>query len=201
MLILSPDDVSACGVSLPGHAPTLGVSFQGRAFYPESGVYLSEAAAIDRCRFLLDANPRTTTQAIILSEAQGYAIYLSSLDVQTLSISEVLTAICDQMRATPDLVRDRRWRLRQFKACFVGSEAVTWLVEQLRLNRAEAVALGQQCQDLGLFRHVLDEQAFADADYFYRFRADGEPEYRVTGMAPLAPGEVIFRGIRGTIDG
>lgn len=200
MLILSPEDVSACGVSQPGHTPTLGVAFQGRAFYPESGVHLSEAAAIERCRFLLDVNPRTTTQAIILSEAQGYAIYLSSPDVQTLSIPEVLTAICEQIRATPDLVRDRRWRLRQFKACFIGSEAVTWLVEQLRLSRTEAVALGQQCQDLGLFRHVLAEQAFADAEYFYRFRADGEPEYRIASGAPLAPGEVIFRGIRGSIE-
>ncbi len=198
MLILSPEDVSACGVSQPGHTPTLGVSFQGRAFYPESGVHLSEAAAIERCRFLLDVNPRTTTQAIILSEAQGYAIYLSSPEVQAVSLTAALSVLCDQMR--PDLVRDRRWRLRQFKACFVGSEAVSWLAERLRLSRAEALALGQQCQDLGLFRHVLDEQAFADAEYFYRFQADGEPEQRLGVTAPLAPGEVMFRGIRGTIE-
>lgn len=201
MLILTPDEVTACGVEQPGRLPTLGVAYQGRAFYPENSVYLSHDAALDRCRTLLDADPKTKTQAIILKEEAGYSIYLHNPIVKTLSLSEALNAICAQMRSTEGFVSDRRWRLRVFKASFVGSEAVNWLVENLRLSRSEAIAIGQRCLDLGIFRHVLDEQPFADSDFFYRFSADGEPEKRLGTTAPLASGEVVFRGIRGTIEG
>jgi hypothetical protein len=64
--------------------------------------------------------------------------------------------------------RDRIHRLRSYSRCFVGREAVDWLVRHQRIGRAEAVRLGQRLAALGLIRHVLDEHDFKDAELFYR---------------------------------
>ena len=66
-------------------------------------------------------------------------------------------------------VQDRRYILRVFPKCFLGNEAVSWLVENTRLTRAEALSLGQRMLELGFLRHVLDEHGFQDGHYFYTF--------------------------------
>lgn len=83
-------------------------------------------------------------------------------------------------------VADRRYRLKKYPECFVGSEAVDWLGKHYRigredavalgdalaahfgLRRAEATTLGQSLADLGLLRHVADAHPFADDFLFYR---------------------------------
>jgi small-conductance mechanosensitive channel len=69
-------------------------------------------------------------------------------------------------------VRDRRHLLSTYPRCFVGQEAVSWLVEHEGLGRGEAVELGQRLVALGIVRHVLDEHGFHDGHFFYRFRSD-----------------------------
>jgi small-conductance mechanosensitive channel len=69
-------------------------------------------------------------------------------------------------------IRDRRHLLGLHRRCFVGSEAVTWLVENEDLTRDEAVRAGRRLVEAGLVRHVLDEHGFEDAWLFYRFAAD-----------------------------
>jgi hypothetical protein len=74
-------------------------------------------------------------------------------------------------------IADRRHLLTVYPRCFVGSEAVDWLVEQLDLTRAEAVALGERLVECGDVRHVLDEHGFRDGRFFYRFVGeDARPE-------------------------
>ncbi len=68
-------------------------------------------------------------------------------------------------------VQDRRHRLAVYPRCFVGSEAVDWLLRTAELTRGEAVALGQRLVDRGFVRHVLDEHGFRDGAFFYGFRA------------------------------
>jgi EAL domain-containing protein (putative c-di-GMP-specific phosphodiesterase class I) len=65
-------------------------------------------------------------------------------------------------------VRDRMFHLRTYDACFVGREAVDWLVQHQRLSRSEAVRLGQHLVALGLISHVVSEHDFEDAELFYR---------------------------------
>jgi len=67
-------------------------------------------------------------------------------------------------------VADRRHRLRTHARCFVGREAVDWLVARERLPRHEARELGQRLFARGDLRHVLDEHGFEDDFLFYRFR-------------------------------
>lgn len=67
-------------------------------------------------------------------------------------------------------VRDRRYRLKTYKNCFVGREAVTWLVEKgIAHDRTDAVYIGQDLLQSGAFRHVLTEHCFRDAYLFYTF--------------------------------
>jgi sensor c-di-GMP phosphodiesterase-like protein len=66
-------------------------------------------------------------------------------------------------------VRDRRWRLRLYPKCFVGREAVDWIVQREGVGRAKAVRIGRRLVALGLIAHVLAEHDFEDADLFYVF--------------------------------
>jgi small-conductance mechanosensitive channel len=67
-------------------------------------------------------------------------------------------------------VEDRRHLLSVYPRCFVGSEAVDWLLRATELSRPEAVALGQELVERGFVRHVLDEHGFRDGNFFYVFR-------------------------------
>lgn len=80
-------------------------------------------------------------------------------------------------------VRDRRHRLTRFPGCFIGREAVDWLVGAERVSRDEAVALGQRLVERGAIRHVLDEHPFRDGEYFYRFTEAGAAPARLAADA------------------
>jgi hypothetical protein len=69
-------------------------------------------------------------------------------------------------------IADRRHLLSHYPRCFVGTEAVEWLMRAEDLSRDEAIRLGQRLVDRGLLHHVLDEHPFRDGPYFYRFFAD-----------------------------
>ena len=69
-------------------------------------------------------------------------------------------------------VKTRRQGLRKFKKCFVGSEAVSFLVQsRLVSSRAEAVVLGTRfITDFNLFEPVNRDHGFIDArTKLYRF--------------------------------
>lgn len=71
-------------------------------------------------------------------------------------------------------VRDRRYRLRTFASCFLGSDAVDWLmVHSDCTTRKEAVALGNKMQAAGLLSHVTNDHRFQDKPLFFRFKAVG----------------------------
>ncbi|PNW84735.1 hypothetical protein CHLRE_03g156550v5 [Chlamydomonas reinhardtii] len=70
-------------------------------------------------------------------------------------------------------IKDRRYLFRCYRACFVGQEAVAWLVAAgAAAGPAEAVALGNSMMEAGLFHHVVYEHRFEDDYLFYRFTDD-----------------------------
>jgi potassium efflux system protein len=98
-----------------------------------------------------------------------------------------LDALIERLRGTSGLdVCDRRHRFNTYVRCFVGREAVDWLVAREGLTRDEAVRLGQLLVQRDVIHHVLDEHPFRDADLFYRFRAEDPPAARlnVPGIRP-----------------
>jgi hypothetical protein len=83
----------------------------------------------------------------------------------------VLEDLVKQMWSPRGLaVAPRTYRGKTYDDCFVGSEAVDWIVRRYALSREDAVTLGQQLVDLGLAHHVVDEHPFKDGHYFFRFR-------------------------------
>jgi hypothetical protein len=69
-------------------------------------------------------------------------------------------------------IQDRTFRLKTYAQCFVGSEAVDWLVNYLRVSRADAVRVGQRLLSENWIRHVVNEQTFQDDYFFYRFQSE-----------------------------
>ena len=69
-------------------------------------------------------------------------------------------------------IKDRRWRLRKYKQCFIGSDLVNWLILQEDLHiesREQAVAIGEILMYRGIIKHVVETEPFADDYFFYRF--------------------------------
>ncbi|EQC34994.1 hypothetical protein SDRG_07236 [Saprolegnia diclina VS20] len=70
-------------------------------------------------------------------------------------------------------IKNRRVNLRTYDLCFVGCEAVTWLVEHgYAPSREAAVELGRNLVCGGLMNHVADSEHFQDKTLFYRFFED-----------------------------
>lgn len=82
-------------------------------------------------------------------------------------------------------IRDRMFHLRTYPSCFVGREAVDWMVQHERISRSEAVQLGKRLIGLGLMSHVVDEHDFADAELFYRLATPTDASL-ATASAPAA---------------
>jgi len=74
-------------------------------------------------------------------------------------------------------IRDRFWRFRRYKMCFIGSEFVTWLVNKnIKLSRQEAVDYGQQLMDKHVLHHVCSSEPFRDGEFYYRLQLDEETD-------------------------
>lgn len=86
-----------------------------------------------------------------------------------------LDALIARMRGPVGVaIHDRRHLLRWYPRCFVGSEAVDWLVHNEGLTRDEAAHVGKLLFERGNVHHVLDEHVFRDGHLFYRFRGDDD---------------------------
>lgn len=82
-------------------------------------------------------------------------------------------------------IQDRKYGIRQYKKCFVGSEAVDAMLQAgLASTRTEAVELGRSWMTyLGLFQHVCASHIFKDKYLFYRF--NNPDTNTVTGATDL----------------
>lgn len=88
-----------------------------------------------------------------------------------------LPELVAQMKGEQGLdIQDRRHRLNIYPQCFVGSEAVIWLMRTQRATRKEALRIGRLLMRKRIIHHVLDEHPFDDAYLFYRFYADEQQE-------------------------
>lgn len=64
-------------------------------------------------------------------------------------------------------IEDRVHQLRTYANCFVGRQAVDWMVGSLGISRLQALHLGRGLVAVGVIRHVLDEHDFEDDDLYY----------------------------------
>ncbi|XP_031560616.1 rap guanine nucleotide exchange factor 4-like [Actinia tenebrosa] len=84
----------------------------------------------------------------------------------------------------PKLLRDRKYNMKEYPKCFVGSEAIDWLLKKSRLvhSRFHALSLWQALLEEGTLAHVTHEYDFRDKTLYYKFLVDeGDEE----GYIPL----------------
>lgn len=70
-------------------------------------------------------------------------------------------------------VRDRRWLAKLHLKCFRGDEMTNWLLGAFKdlSSREDAVDMGNELMDRGIFTHVRHKHAFRDGNYFYQIAA------------------------------
>jgi len=95
-------------------------------------------------------------------------------------------------------IRDRKWMLKSYPRCFVGSECVSYLLARKHAaTREDAVALGQMLVDNNIIAHVTKDHGFKDGTFFYRFKdhdkkkkrvGDDEVKLEVSSWIDLMPG-------------
>ncbi len=108
----------------------------------------------------------------LLADVIHYSAILQTSKAVT---EDEVEQLVGQMRGPEGLIiTDRRFRLTVYPNCFVGSDAVTWIVKTQKATREAAVRLGQLLVDRGIFHHVTDEHPFKDENLFYRFYEDEE---------------------------
>lgn len=88
-------------------------------------------------------------------------------------------------------VQSNRYRARIYPRTFVGSQAVTYLVNSSWApSRKEAVDLGRRLQrELKLFQHVKEQHEFKDDYLFYKF-TDQDPEDDTNGSSLMGTSEI-----------
>ncbi|CAL1533830.1 unnamed protein product [Lymnaea stagnalis] len=74
------------------------------------------------------------------------------------------------------MIRDRKYHLRTYKRCMVGSEMVDWIMDVFpRVDSRElAVGMFQALLEDGVLLHVCKQHPFLDKYLFYRFLEDEE---------------------------
>ncbi|XP_042861951.1 integral membrane protein GPR155-like [Penaeus japonicus] len=73
-------------------------------------------------------------------------------------------------KCTKDIVRDRRWRLKNLPAVFGGKELVDWLLMVgLARDRTDAIKYGRQLLQGRVIRHIDNLHHFHDQPLFYTF--------------------------------
>uniref|UniRef100_A0AAR2JNF1 Rap guanine nucleotide exchange factor (GEF) 4 n=1 Tax=Pygocentrus nattereri TaxID=42514 RepID=A0AAR2JNF1_PYGNA len=78
----------------------------------------------------------------------------------------------------PHMIRDRKYHLKTYRQCCVGTELVDWLLQQSSCvhSRAHAVGMWQALLEEGILNHVDQELNFQDKYLFYRFLDDEEED-------------------------
>ncbi|XP_016423447.1 rap guanine nucleotide exchange factor 4-like isoform X2 [Sinocyclocheilus rhinocerous] len=78
----------------------------------------------------------------------------------------------------PHMIRDRKYHLKTYRQCCVGTELVDWLLQQSSCvhSRAHAVGMWQVLLEEGVLNHVDHKLNFQDKYLFYRFLDDEEED-------------------------
>lgn len=78
-------------------------------------------------------------------------------------------------------IQTRKYKFTDYKNVFLGSEAVEWLKTKSGLANSDeqAIEIGNQMIELGIFSHCVKDHKLINGEYFYRFRRDDKNRGRV----------------------
>lgn len=200
MLFLDHTQVQYCKIQ-SGDQTLPGLIYNNNLFIREKAFPKEEIeAAIKECREeYLDHEERSQIATLLVKGQNSVGIWMQNNKYKSSIIpgsSESPTT--DAAQSSPDLaqskgsaqrisirqlaiemhsekgveIKTRRYKLMLFQRCFLGNEAVDWIVKKVKVSREDAIALGQKMLDKGIFQHVTEEHPFKDESLFYRFNED-----------------------------
>uniref|UniRef100_A0A667ZCR8 Rap guanine nucleotide exchange factor 4 n=1 Tax=Myripristis murdjan TaxID=586833 RepID=A0A667ZCR8_9TELE len=78
----------------------------------------------------------------------------------------------------PHMIRDRKYHLKTYRWCCVGTELVDWQMQQSSCvhSRIQALGMWQVLLEEGVLNHVDQELSFQDKYLFYRFLDDEQED-------------------------
>ncbi|MDY7013262.1 MAG: mechanosensitive ion channel protein [Cyanobacteriota bacterium] len=178
MLILDSQQVEYCYVTRQVDSQTekiLAIAYKGKFF-----IKIKSYNKDDRQKAIAKAREiflkyKGQLLFALLEEPTTLTLWYEDKQVRRIAAPQrsILDDLVAQMRGEGGLViKDRRQGLQKYPRCFVGSEAVTWIAQLLKIPREEAVAVGQKLFVAKTIHHVLDEHPFKDEYLFYRFYED-----------------------------
>lgn len=121
--------------------------------------------------------PETISKRTSSTENESHRSFMSLAIRNIADFARTYEAMRDTRTGVP--VADRRYRLKLYPRTFVGSEAVLWMVKNLRLSQMAAIVLGQEMINAGVFHHVCHAHTFKDEYLFYRWEEDEQRDKRV----------------------
>lgn len=200
MLFLDHTQVKYCKLQgkdklVSGIIYNSGIFTKAKAF-PKEDLEL----AIKECREdYLDHEERSKIPTLLIKEKNSVGIWLQNKAYKKENIIEVsgreqsedrasakgggqptadlgrisVRQVAAQMRSPEGVeIKTRRYKLKLYQRCFLGNEAVDWIVETIKVSRADAVKIGQKMLEKGLINHVTNDHQFKDESLFYRFDED-----------------------------
>eukprot|EP01125_Pyxidicula_operculata_P003722 TRINITY_DN1498_c1_g1_i1.p1 TRINITY_DN1498_c1_g1~~TRINITY_DN1498_c1_g1_i1.p1 ORF type:complete len:1676 (-),score=371.59 TRINITY_DN1498_c1_g1_i1:567-5594(-) len=72
-------------------------------------------------------------------------------------------------------IKDRTSRLRKYPQCFLASNLVNWIVNNLNKSVNEAIDIGRELEQEGFIYHISHNRNFENSDLFFRFQDDSSP--------------------------
>ncbi|MGF1485864.1 MAG: DEP domain-containing protein [Prochloraceae cyanobacterium] len=101
----------------------------------------------------------------------GKVIFQAGL-LQDVGYSEINWLI-QKMRDRDGIeIKDRWYNFKFYRQCFIGCEAVKWLMKTQNISQELAIQLGQILLDRRIIHHVHDQHNFRNEFLFYRFYQD-----------------------------
>jgi hypothetical protein len=136
--------------------------------YRDAGVFcLLVEDAIQLTVWIESVEPTERSGA---SESQIDRPPVSSLQISQEKLERLIIKMRDRVFGLD--IKDRWYNLKVYPRCFIGSDAVKWLMTNQKLTREEAIRAGQILIERRIIHHVLDEHKFEDGHLFYRFYTD-----------------------------
>lgn len=186
MQILNNQQVSYCNIARDnmGEQEYLpGISFQDKVYTKNNFFPLSNKEdAIEYCKQKYLAS-RGSTSYILVQDTIGLTVWCEDKSAKILGEEDPLEIIrqidledlVSKMRSVGGIkIKDRRYNIKVYKQCVVGSEVCQYLTNALELSIEQAIKLGQRLVDEKWIHHVADQHDFKNEHLFYRFYWDEE---------------------------
>ena len=91
-------------------------------------------------------------------------------------------------------LKDRKYYMKTYNNCFLGTEAVEWMSKNLDLKKEDAIKLGQRLLYHNYIYHVARKEQFEDKEHLYKFtKSTNRINSGIFDIDRIKAGEQLFK--------